>query len=371
VKSVIDGETTLLIGGHYELKGSEVTKYYFAGASRIAVRKYIVPQSSTLTYLAGDHLGSTSLAVNASTGDVVQTRYKPWGEVRFTTENKTLPTRYTYTGQYSDSYINLLWYGSRHYDPELGRFIQPDSIVPDPSNPQAYDRYSYTFNNPVKYVDPSGHKPCWATAQYTCDKRDVTDWLAKALTDTASSEEIAFVTFYLFGEGAKITGAYFAGMAMYIQLVRPGGKYDVKLEIKSQLGRTVKIGNKWYEYSTVGNILFGYYSHAAGFELETIQRGAGWAQQYDYHTKGCPDGPDCDTVLGTEDTFFDSPDDFSAIRFGYNLFASDAAKDGVITPDELTSALDNYVGPYPLDVKPDPGGYMPGGPYSTDAFYQW
>jgi len=58
------------------------------------------------------------------------------------------------------------------------------------SNPQAYDRYSYTFNNPVKYVDPSGHKPCWATAQYTCDKRDVTDWLAKALTDTASSMKL-------------------------------------------------------------------------------------------------------------------------------------------------------------------------------------
>ena len=51
VKSVVNGETTLFAGGHYELKGNEVTKYYFAGASRIAVRKYTVPQSSTLTYL--------------------------------------------------------------------------------------------------------------------------------------------------------------------------------------------------------------------------------------------------------------------------------------------------------------------------------
>ena len=52
----------------------------------------------------------------------------------------------------------MLWYGSRHYDPELGRFIQPDSIVPVASQGvQAYDRYAYVNNNPVRYTDPSGH----------------------------------------------------------------------------------------------------------------------------------------------------------------------------------------------------------------------
>ncbi|MBI5295351.1 MAG: RHS repeat-associated core domain-containing protein, partial [Chloroflexi bacterium] len=41
----------------------------------------------------------------------------------------------------------MLWYGSRHYDPELGRFIQPDSIVPVVSQGvQAFDRYGYTNN---------------------------------------------------------------------------------------------------------------------------------------------------------------------------------------------------------------------------------
>lgn len=72
--------------------------------------------------------------------------------------------KYTFTGQRSDSYIKLLDYGSRRYDPELGRFIQPDSIVPNPANPQAYDRYSYAFDNPVKYTDPSGHAPVCGSA---------------------------------------------------------------------------------------------------------------------------------------------------------------------------------------------------------------
>ncbi len=79
VKSIINNETIYFVGGYYEFNDTtnEVTKYYFAGASRIAMQKYIVPQSTTLTYLLGDHLGSTSLAVDADTGDVVETRYKP------------------------------------------------------------------------------------------------------------------------------------------------------------------------------------------------------------------------------------------------------------------------------------------------------
>jgi hypothetical protein len=39
----------------------------------------------------------------------------------------------------------------------LGRFLSADTIVPDGKNPQAFNRYAYTLNNPVKYIDPSGH----------------------------------------------------------------------------------------------------------------------------------------------------------------------------------------------------------------------
>ncbi|NOZ51178.1 MAG: hypothetical protein GXP37_14215 [Chloroflexi bacterium] len=41
--------------------------------------------------------------------------------------------------------------------PPLGRFIQPDTIVPNPGDPQSLNRYSYAGNNPVRYSDPSGH----------------------------------------------------------------------------------------------------------------------------------------------------------------------------------------------------------------------
>ncbi len=128
-----------------------------------------MPQSSTLTYLAGDHLGSTSLAVDASTLDVIQTRYKPWGEVRWTSENKTLPTRYTFTGQYSyvsddatdlgAAGFDLMFYNARWYDHTTGRFAQADTIVP--GGVQGLDRYAYVNNNPIIYTDPTGRDPYW------------------------------------------------------------------------------------------------------------------------------------------------------------------------------------------------------------------
>jgi RHS repeat-associated protein len=84
-------------------------------------------------------------------------RYKPWGETRYNSGNT--PTRYQYTGQYSyTADFGLYFYNARWYDPTLGRFAQPDSLIPEQSQgAQAWDRYAYVNNNPVRYNDPTGH----------------------------------------------------------------------------------------------------------------------------------------------------------------------------------------------------------------------
>ena len=41
--------------------------------------------------------------------------------------------------------------------PYLNRFVQPDTIIPYPLNPQSFNRYSYVLGHPIKYADPSGH----------------------------------------------------------------------------------------------------------------------------------------------------------------------------------------------------------------------
>ncbi len=46
----------------------------------------------------------------------------------------------------------------RVYDPQVGAFLSPDPFVQAPYNTQSYNRYAYVFNNPMKYVDPSGYR---------------------------------------------------------------------------------------------------------------------------------------------------------------------------------------------------------------------
>ena len=46
---------------------------------------------------------------------------------------------------------------ARYYVPSLGRFASADTLVPDPTNPQAFNRFSYVENNPINFNDPTGH----------------------------------------------------------------------------------------------------------------------------------------------------------------------------------------------------------------------
>jgi hypothetical protein len=49
----------------------------------------------------------------------------------------------------------------RLYDPLVGRFLNADNFIQDPTSTQIYNRYSYCLNNPLKYNDPSGELPVW------------------------------------------------------------------------------------------------------------------------------------------------------------------------------------------------------------------
>jgi RHS repeat-associated protein len=111
-------------------------------------------ESADISYYHGDHLGSSSIITDQNGQQVQYLEYAPYGTVA--RNEGTDATAYKFTGKELDS-TGLYFYSARYYDPEIGRFVTPDTIVQAPYDPQSLNRYAYCRNNPVKYVDPSGH----------------------------------------------------------------------------------------------------------------------------------------------------------------------------------------------------------------------
>jgi len=153
VKKIEGGQTILYVNQYYEvnLTTSNITSYYYLGGRLIAQS-----ENGTLSYIHQDSLSSTSLMTDSLGTQVGSTvKYLPFGEAKSTV---TVPTDKLFTGQRLDQ-TGLYYYNARYYDPTIGRFISPDTIIPNHTNPQSFNRYSYCLNNPLKYTDPSGHWP--------------------------------------------------------------------------------------------------------------------------------------------------------------------------------------------------------------------
>ena len=144
--------TTVYIGQLYVCTGTACAKLIYGGHQRVAL---VQGGSGAISYFHGDHLGSTSVLTNASGTGEERNSYQPYGALH--THTGTSDVAYKYTGQERDVSTALYFYRARYYDQELGRFTSPDPIIPNVLDPQAFNRYAYVRNNPLRYVDPTGY----------------------------------------------------------------------------------------------------------------------------------------------------------------------------------------------------------------------
>ncbi|WP_167492267.1 RHS repeat-associated core domain-containing protein [Leptospira dzoumogneensis] len=111
-----------------------------------------------------DHLGSISMVSNGEgsiltggdLGGASLISYKPYGEIDRTNSSGPDIFRYKYTGQQEDRESSLYYYKARFFDPKIGRFLQPDSVIASAKS-QGMNRYMYVSGNPVNFRDPGGH----------------------------------------------------------------------------------------------------------------------------------------------------------------------------------------------------------------------
>jgi RHS repeat-associated protein len=105
---------------------------------------------------------------------------------------------YGYAGEEHDI-TGLLQLGVRHYDPTVRRMMQPDNIVPNIYDPQSLNPYSYAYNNPVLFTDPTGYQ-----GEPTSPDSDTTDGSYNYGIDT-NGDGVPENSYMGFADGAHIT----------------------------------------------------------------------------------------------------------------------------------------------------------------------
>ncbi len=154
VKKQTGSNVTWYISKLYECDTTSCFKFIWSGDKRIVSKKVT---GGTVLFYHGDHLGSSSVITDSSGSQVQALTYYPFGQTRTNTNNGAVDVVHKYTGKELDGATGLYWHEWRSYDPVLGRFTSPDTIVSKPGDPQDLNRFAYARNNPLVYTDPTGH----------------------------------------------------------------------------------------------------------------------------------------------------------------------------------------------------------------------
>jgi RHS repeat-associated protein len=118
-------------------------------------------------YLTADHLGSTRVMTDSQGAVRERHDYEPFGRaLEVSGSNPRVGVigylvdgvKLRFTGKERDSETGLDWFGARYFSGAQGRWTSPDLPFADqhPANPQSWNLYSYTLNNPLRYYDPNG-----------------------------------------------------------------------------------------------------------------------------------------------------------------------------------------------------------------------
>ncbi|VAW30617.1 hypothetical protein MNBD_CHLOROFLEXI01-2106, partial [hydrothermal vent metagenome] len=290
-------------------------------------------------YLFTDHLGSTVVLTKDSDGYILAdslTRYMPFGEYRGTAPSQAM-TDQGYTGQKENMEIGLIYYNARFYVPGIGRFASADTIVPNPTNPQSFNRYSYVRNNPINFSDPTGNIPCETLGTEACTvdgeyvdfqsqekQYDVTEWLASEMVINVNGPEMAAIQ-NIFQQPKNSTPMNGTTGIMpdtrflevlagpFYELNKGFGLWDIKRKMKTAIGEGITLcgldGCGWFDYSTPGNIHFGFIAAATDIP-KGLSLFAGGALEI----------KEGSAIVSNWQTLFEDPRDWAAVQFGYQLY---------------------------------------------------
>ena len=156
IKKTVDGNVTVF---HYDLEGHLIEESDGQGN---LTRLYIYLNGAPLAmftaggetdgvyYYHNDHLGTPQRLTDATSTVAWAADYLPFGDVDITVE--TVENNLRFAGQYFDAETGLHYNYHRYYDPDTGRYLNPDPI----GLAGGINLYAYVGGNPVNLIDPLG-----------------------------------------------------------------------------------------------------------------------------------------------------------------------------------------------------------------------
>ena len=149
VQKTVDGEVTdYLLSGDYVI--AETGKTYFFGMS---YHGFATSEEEYL-YFTNSH-GDVTRVLGGDRTTVAAYDYDEFGNLTY--EDSSIENDVLYSGEFYDSESKNYYLRARYYDPSIGRFTQQDTFLGVYDNPLSLNRYTYCHNNPIMFVDPSGH----------------------------------------------------------------------------------------------------------------------------------------------------------------------------------------------------------------------
>ena len=180
-----DGKTAVIQQNRYngegqriqKVEGSKTTNYYYqdgvvsyttdgensqtsqnligTDGNILATQRYGSDHTDYLLYNKDIQGSSTSLVKENGSADATY-QYTDLGETTISGDNK-VENEVCYTGGIYDQSTGLYYLNARYYNPEDGRFVTEDTYRGETNEPDTQNLYVYCADNPVNYVDPSGH----------------------------------------------------------------------------------------------------------------------------------------------------------------------------------------------------------------------
>jgi RHS repeat-associated protein len=219
VRRQLGAQTTWQV---YGLDGELLAEYAAGAAATAPQNEYgyrngemLVTASSgaNVQWMVTDQLGTPRMIADrtGTLGGVKRHDYLPFGEELFAGVGGrtaaqgyvTDTVRQKFTKKERDIETGLDYFGARYYSSPQGRFISPDSITGNQFDPQTLNLYAYVQNNPLKFIDPTGHliqnaseldpsntssaPPCWPDCSLSSGQSPVYN---ETVTVTADTEPI-------------------------------------------------------------------------------------------------------------------------------------------------------------------------------------